>query len=421
MKTSIINFSVFLLIGMINFNGLGQIDQSYDLPELLISNEGVNIQNEVQWNNIRRLEILELYKNFVYGRILDNNISVSFKLKKLNVNALKGRAIQKEVIVTFTNGIETLDMNMLIFLPKKSVKPVPVFLGMNFYGNQTIHLDSSITITPNYVRNSTKFLISNNKATEKTRGVRAERWPVEHILERGYGLATIYYGDLDPDFDDGFQNGIHKLFYKDGVKPKADEMGSISAWAYGLIKAMDYLETDKDIDKKKVVVMGHSRLGKTALWAGALDQRFAIAISNDSGCGGAALFRRNHGESIKSINKHFPHWFCRNFHQFDDKEEQLPIDQHMLISLIAPRPVYVASAVEDKWADPKGEYLSLFYAGEVYSLFGQESFKSKELPEIDRSRMTGNMGYHIRSGTHNLTLFDWERYMDFADQFFKNH
>jgi len=406
---------------MINFNGLGQIDQSYDLPELLISNEGVNIQNEVQWNNIRRLEILELYKNFVYGRIPDNNISVSFKLKKLNVNALKGRVIQKEVIVTFTNGIETLDMNMLIFLPKKSVKPVPVFLGMNFYGNQTIHLDSSITITPNYVRNSTKFLISNNKATEKTRGVRAERWSVEHILERGYGLATIYYGDLDPDFDDGFQNGIHKLFYKDGVKPKADEMGSISAWAYGLIKAMDYLETEKDIDKKKVIVMGHSRLGKTALWAGALDQRFAIAISNDSGCGGAALFRRNHGESIKSINKHFPHWFCRNFHQFDDKEEQLPIDQHMLISLIAPRPVYVASAVEDKWADPKGEYLSLFYAGEVYSLFGQESFKSKELPEIDQSRMTGNMGYHIRSGTHNLTLFDWERYMDFADQFFKNH
>jgi hypothetical protein len=181
---------------------------------------------------------------------------------------------------------------------------------------------------------------------------------------------------------------------------------------------LDYLETDKDINIRQVVVIGHSRLGKTALWAGAIDPRFAIVISNNSGCGGAALSRRQFGETVKAINTMFPHWFCKKFHDFNDKENELPIDQHMLIGLIAPRPVYVGSAEQDKWADPYGEFLSLYHAGPVYKLFGSDIIEKDTLPEINKPLWTGKMGYHIRTGTHGITRFDWEKYLDFADYHF---
>jgi len=415
MQRFIICKIVLIYFGLFCLSSCGQDIPSYELPELLVSNNGDIIRNSEDWENIRRPEILELFEEHVYGEVPDKEIDISYNQLKINENALEGEAIQKEVVVTFSNGKESLEMNMVIFLPKKVKKPVPVFLGMNFYGNQTIHPDTNITITQSYVKNNDDFLINNNKATELSRGVRSHRWPIERILERGYGVVSIYYGDIDPDYDDGFQNGIHKLFYGDNEQPKPNEWGSIAAWAYGLSKAMDYLAMDKDIDKNKVAVIGHSRLGKTALWAGAIDERFAITISNDSGCGGAALSRRKQGETVKKINTSFPHWFCKNFHLYNDKEEDLPVDQHMLIGLIAPRPVYVASASEDQWADPKGEYLSLYHSGEVYKLFGFEKFSSETMPEIDQSKTIGNMGYHIRSGKHDLTLFDWEKYMDFAD------
>lgn len=418
MQRFIISKTILIFFGLHCLVGRGQNISNDALPELLVANDGTVISNSEAWENIRRPEILKLFETNVYGEIPDKVIDISYKLLKIDKNALDGQAIQKEIIATFSNGKESLEMNMLIFLPKKAEKPVPVFLGMNFYGNHTIHPDPNITITPNYVKNNEDFHITNNGATELSRGVRSHRWPIERILERGYGVVSIYYGDIDPDFDDDFQNGIHKLFYEDGEHPKPNEWGSIAAWAYGLSKAMDYLVTDKDIDKNKVAVIGHSRLGKTALWAGAIDERFAITISNDSGCGGAALSRRKQGETVKKINTSFPHWFCKNFHLYNEKEEDLPVDQHMLIGLIAPRPVYVASANEDLWADPEGEYLSLYHSGSVYNLFELENFGSGTMPEIDEPQTIGNMGYHIRSGRHDLTLFDWEKYMDFADVHF---
>ncbi len=415
MQRTIIGRIILICFGLFCLTGCGQNHQNYQLPELLVSNDGKIISNSEDWENIRRPEILELFETNVYGEIPDKEIDINYKLLKIDNDALDGKAIQKEIIATFSNGKESLEMNMLIFLPKNAKKPVPVFMGMNFYGNQTIHPDPNITITTSYVKNNEDFLITNNRATELSRGVRSHRWPIERILERGYGIVSIYYGDIDPDFDDDFQNGIHKLFYEDGEQPKPNEWGSIAAWAYGLSKAMDYLVTDKDIDKNKVAVIGHSRLGKTALWAGAMDKRFAITISNDSGCGGAALSRRRQGETVKKINTSFPHWFCKNFHLYNDKEENLPVDQHMLICLIAPRPVYVASASEDQWADPEGEYLSLYHSGSVYNLYGFENLRSDTMPEVNQSQTIDNMGYHIRSGKHDLTLFDWEKYMDFAD------
>ncbi len=420
-KLNLICF-IILYAGLFNLITIGQNDSliNYNLPKSLVSNSGKEIKNSDEWKNIRRPEILELFNKYVYGKIPDSKLEINFSVTKIFPNALEGKAIQKEVIATFTNGDDTLKMNILIFLPKNNDKPVPLFVGMNFYGNHTIHPDTNISISSNYVRNNSNLFISNNRATKLSRGVRANRWPIERILERGYGIATIYYGDIDPDFDDGFQNGIHKLFNNSDKPKQLDEWGSISAWAYGLSKAMDYFATDNKIDESKVAVIGHSRLGKTALWAGATDQRFAITISNNSGCGGAALSRRMHGETVKKINTNFPHWFCKNFHLYNDRENELPIDQHMLVSLIAPRPVYVASAANDQWADPKGEYLSLFYSGEVYNLFGLESFKSGSMPEINQAKIVGNMGYHIRTGNHGLTKFDWEKYMDFSDIHFSD-
>ncbi len=390
----------------------------YTLPDLLVCKDGSRVADKAGWTGKRRAEVLELFREQMFGRSPGKPQSVKYVLRD-SAEALGGTAVRKQVDVTISQGGRALTIGVLIYLPKEAKGPVPAFLGLNFGGNQSVSNDPGIILNSNWMRPNDKTGIVDNRASEASRGKTASRWDIPAILKGGYALVTAYYGDIDPDYDDGFKNGVHALFDKpgDGARP-ADAWGSIAGWAWGLSRILDYLETDKQVDSRRVVVLGHSRLGKTALWAGAQDERFAGVISNNSGCGGAALSRRAFGETVEIINTAFPHWFCGNFKQYNGQEGKLPLDQHMLIALAAPRPVYVASATEDRWADPKGEFLALKNADPVYKLTTGDTLAAVDWPAPD-SPVRGRQAYHLRTGVHDVTPYDWAQYIRWADSFVK--
>ena len=385
----------------------------YTLPDVLTLTNGRKVTTKKEWVEKRRPELLRLFETQIYGKAPVRSKDLHFRLLNEDREALGGLATRKEVAVYLTKD-EKHYLTVLMYLPNRRKGTVPMFFGINFKGNHAIHPDEGITFP------SEERMIAYGRKRMFPRGSAASRWPVEMLMEHGYGLATFYRGDIDPDFDDGFQNGVHPLYYKKGqTRPAEDEWGTLAAWAWGMSCAMDYFETDKDIDAKRIAIFGHSRLGKTTLWAGAMDPRFALVISNDSGCGGAALSRRKFGETVRAVNCQFAHWFCRNFWQYNDKEDTLPVDQHELIALMAPRPVYIASAEEDRWADPKGEFLSGVYASPVYELFGLPGLPVKEMPAVNQPVLSGTIGYHIRSVKHDINLYDWTQFVKFADKHLK--
>lgn len=410
---------------------------SYTLPEALVCQDGTKVTNASTWKNKRRPEILRDFEEHVYGRMPRQKLPrITHEVTSVDDAALGGLAKRKEVTVYFTGKSTGPKMQILLYLPANPKTRVPVFMGLNFQGNHAINADPGITLSQSWMRSSGKA-VKDSHATEESRGAAASRWPVEMILKAGYGLATIYYGDIEPDHAEGWTNSLRSLFAPGSLKPadartkftttagkgapneaSDSDWGAIGAWSWGLSRALDYLEKDTDVDASQVAVIGHSRLGKTALWAGATDQRFAMVISNDSGCGGAALSRRKFGETVERINTSFPHWFNGRFKTYNAKEENLPIDQHELIALMAPRPVYVASAKDDQWADPKGEFLSAKLAGPVYELFGKKGVGVSEHPPVDHP-VGNSVGYHIRTGGHDLTAYDWQQYIAFADKHFQ--
>ncbi len=385
---------------------------AYTLPDPLVFNNGKPVKSKKDWA-ARRTEILSVFENEMYGKVPEGKVTSSYTDISKDENSCNGIAVRREIRLVLSHEDRNIVLNLLLFLPK-SAKKSPVFLGYNFSGNHTVSKEPGIQIASSWVRNNPALGITDNHSTEAARGTDAASWSVNELVKKGYGVATMYYGDVDPDFDDGFKNGVHALF---AASRDGSSWGSIAAWAWGLSRAMDVLEKIDAVDSKKVVVFGHSRLGKTALWAGVMDPRFAIVISNESGSGGAALSLRKYGETITRTNIAFPHWFCGNFKKFNDKEETLPFDQHEILALIAPRPVYVSTAEDDRWGDPKGSFLACVAASPVYILLGKKGFPGKEMPALE-SPVMGTIGYHIRPGKHDVKPFDWKCFMDFADKFF---
>jgi len=386
---------------------------AYKLPDVLVFNDGTRVVTKKDWDK-RRSEIYSIFEKEVFGVVPEWKGHVKSTVVSQKVGALDGIAKRKEVRLDFINGDRKVSVTVLIYLPRNSTN-APVFLSYNFEGNHTTTMEPDVLIPDSWVNNNKVFRIADNRANEKGRGSAASRWPMKEIVSRGFGVATVYYGDVYPDFEEGFKDGIQQLF---DSKRDSTSWGSIAAWSWGLSRIMDYLETDKEVNAKRVIVMGHSRLGKTSLWAGASDQRFAMVVSNNSGCGGAALSMRKFGETVGQINTTFPYWFCDNYKKYNEKEEQMPVDQHELLALIAPRPVYVASAEEDLWADPRGEFLSCVFASPVYELLGMKGLPSKVMPAVSKP-LIGTIAYHIRPGQHDVMLYDWQCYMDFATNYFK--
>lgn len=385
----------------------------YQLPDIFTFENGEKVKTSDDWKE-RRSELAHLFADHVYGHAPEWDGDITVTVMSENKKALDATSHMREMKVSLIKDNQTLDIYLLLYLPVENAE-APIFLGYNFYGNHTTTSDTSVKLNPNWLRNNESFHIHENQSTEASRGVRSSRWPVKEIINQGYGLATIYYGDVDPDYDDGFQNGAHQLMQ---TSVKNNSWGSIAAWSWGLSRLLDALENNVLAKEQKVIVIGHSRLGKAALWAGALDERFDMVISNNSGCGGAAISRRLFGETVWRINHNFPHWFADHFKQYNENEDQLPVDQHQLLALIAPRPLYVASASEDLWADPYGEFLATRAASDVYEFLDKKGLPADKMPDIDQP-VHGTIGYHVRKGKHNITLYDWKQYMEFADQHFR--
>jgi hypothetical protein len=340
----------------------------YTLPDVLKEQNGKTVTNVAEWKLFQRPYIYHLYEVNQFGRYPSKKIPNHFRVLETNNSVMDGTATRKQVRIYLHPFDTTVYTDVLLYIPNHIKKPVPVFVGYNFFGNQATQTDKNILITQKWVQTKTKGAI-NNHATDSTRGIEASQWQVKEILSHGYAVATAYCGDIEPDNPEGWKTGIRSALQKE-LQIRPDEWTCMGAWAYGLSRIYDYLEKDPAIDAQKIAVIGHSRLGKAALWAAASDQRFALVISNESGEGGAALSKRWYGETVKIITDKFPHWFMPRYKNYGDSVQALPVDGHMLLSLVAPRPLYVASAEGDTWSDPKGEFLSAKEAGRVYHLFG---------------------------------------------------
>ncbi len=383
---------------------------AYALPDPLRTAGGGAITSSSEWEARRRPELLDLFRRHVYGRVPEATKAVRIEVEHQETFDMSdGAARTTQYRMLLTSGRGTLPIDVLAVLPRESEeRPAPVVTALNFRGNHTVCDDPRVRITGSWIPPDTG--VEMNHGTEAGRGTRASRWPLDLIVGAGMGLVTVYCGDLDPDYDDGFANGVHGLVESPRDRDE-ESWGTIGGWAWGLSRLADLLQDDPRVDSSRIAVLGHSRLGKTALWAAAQDERFAAAISNESGCGGAAISRREYGETVRAITSRFPHWFCSTFADYAGRAHELPVDQHELIALLAPRPAQVGSAEDDRWSDPYGEYLAVRHAAPVYRLYGYETVESESMPGTG-AVAGARVGYHCRAGGHDLAREDWQVYLD---------
>lgn len=396
---------------MAQFPPFDQLRARADLPDPLVALDGTKISNKDEWLAKRKPELKKLFQHYMYGQFPEKPANAQFKVERVDPKALGGKATLKEITISF-GPPETPKIHMLLVVPNKRSGPAPVFLGLNFNGNHTTINDPNVSLPTNWVPGGRKG-VKNNRATDEGRGSDASAWSMEQLVDAGYAVATVYCGDIVSDRSDkkeGIQN-----FIKTG-HDAAHDWGAIAAWAWGLERCIDYLLTDPDLDANRIILFGHSRLGKTALLAAAFDERAAMVIPNQAGCGGTSPSRSRNpkSETVKVITTRFPHWFTPTFAKFSDAVDKIPFDQHCLIALMAPRPVLLNNATEDQWANPDGQFDMLLAADPVYKLFGSEGVAAKERPAVGRL-LTSPLGYRIRAGKHSVTPEDWQAFVDYAN------
>ena len=380
---------------------------AYTLPPILVGADGAAVRTKAAWRS-RRAELLDLFAAHMYGRTPPGMPTAAVKEIDAPVTVLDGRAWRQQWRLEW-DGKASVDV--LVYRPRHDRK-VPVFIGLNYYGNHAVDPDPAIRLSTRWMRTSEANGIVNHRATEKSRGTTAARWPIDLIIARDCAVMTAYYGDLAPDDPSVVRQGIAPL--ADGRQdriPEAERWGAIGMWAWGLSQMRHAAGRMPGIDASRSIVIGHSRLGKAALWAGVQDEDFAMVVSNDSGCAGAALSRRIYGETIGRITSSFPHWFCPTLSSYSGRESAMPIDQHQLLALVAPRALHVASAIDDRWADPRGEFLATQAADEVWRLHGIRGLGVTEMPAVD-TPVGSHVRYHVRTGGHDINRYDWEQYLD---------
>lgn len=386
---------------------------TYSLPDPLILQNGDKVTDANTWLQKRRPEIVKLYEENQFGKAPGKPADMTFDVFDKGTPVFEGKAIRKQVTIYFTKDT-VHKMDLLIYLPAKADKPAPLLLNVSFFPNSSAVDDAGVK--PGYMWDK-----EGKRVPAVKRG--PGKLPVEKFISKGIGIATVYYGDIEPDFKEGIKYGIRGMYLKPGsTEPAADEWGAISAWAWGLSRAMDYLETDKAVDAKRVAVTGASRLGKTALWTGAHDTRFAMVIASISGEGGAALSRRNYGETVKHLTdtSRYFYQFAPNYHGFSDHVDQMPMDGHLLISLVAPRPLLLQTGDADYWSDPKGEFLAAVAAEPVYRLFGKKGPGSDVMPKAGQADMLNTLGYYMHAGGHTVLPADYDVFATYMLKYLVN-
>ena len=386
---------------------------SYVLPDLLTMRNGKKVTDAKTWTQKQRPELVKLFEEIEYGKMPSRPADMHFNVFDKGTTAFNGKAIRKQVTVYFTKDTNDNKMDLLIYLPSNAKGAVPLLMNISFAANNQVVDDPGVKTGSIWTREGKKV-----KATEPSR---FSKMNVEQFMDAGIGFACVYYGDIEPDFKDGIKYGIRSKYLKPGQSvPAADEWGAISAWAWGLSRAMDYFETDKQIDAKRIALQGASRLGKTVLWTGVHDTRFKMVIASISGEGGAAISRRDYGENIKHITdtSRYYYQFAPNYHSYANKVDSLPFDAHMLVALMAPRPLLLQTGDSDYWSDPKGEFLSAVAAEPVYRLFGLKGPGTTEMPKAnDESLLMNPLGYYMHVGGHSVLPEDWKLFIRYMKKY----